>query len=581
MLTTSKNITIEDILKQNNGADGKNGLRVLFVYANTAGDPLVPIGIPQLYAIVKQKSHHGRLFDTTWYRSPFFNTDAGNKERAATLSIKSTNPADVGIGFYDRDIYESFEKEIASYKPHLIAISALEMTAKLGFSLCSYIRKKGYHIPTIVGGEYATTSQNLVFKYDDDQRAVDMMCVGEGETAFSTLLDELTARNPSAAKIRQIPGIWTRDTSELGYTDTRWGRSVSLNELPIGDVDIFLNPELGGDPKVIYKPMYGQWWKSLTVEKARGCHFKCAFCCHDLYHDMYTNNPAFSKVVNGQTVKENFRRDKSYERFVEDAQIKINKYGMNFVYIMDEDAIPPPTHDGLKKTIDFSKLYDTHIKLPFWIETRPETITPEVMGEMSQYCKGMSVGVESGSPLIRQKLMKRGMKQEKILSAFKILRDRGIEYVSANFIVGSPHFVDGKLIGETREQMFESIELAKEIREINPRVTPVFNIAQPYRGTTYRKDSVAAGLITEDYICGDYRRPSNAIGLGEAMSKADLIGLHRCAALYVHFPHSRWNQVKQAEKDDIVFDELVAEASKSYFKNFAEPVTAEKITAKV
>jgi radical SAM superfamily enzyme YgiQ (UPF0313 family) len=567
-------LTIEDIIANGYGKDRVDGLRVLFIYANTAGDPLVPIGIPQLYAILKERGHHARLFDTTWFRSPFFDTDAGNKERAATLSIRSTNPKDVGISFYEKDIYESFEKEVAAFKPHLIAISALEMTAKLGFSLCAHIRKKGYYVPTIVGGEYATTSQHLVFKYDDADRAVDMMCVGEGEDSFGALLDELSRRDISAERIRAIPGIWTRDTSDHGYTDTRWGRSVSLNDLPIGDVDIFLNPELGGDPKVIYKPMYGKWWKSLTVEKARGCHFKCAFCCHDLYHDMYTNNPSLSKVVNGQAVKDNFRRDKSYERFVEDAHRKINRYGMNFVYVMDEDAIPPLSHDGLRKTIEFSRLYDEHIKLPFWIETRPETITPEVIGELSQYCKGISVGVESGSPLIRQKLMKRGMKQERILSAFKVLQERGIEYVSANFIIGSPHVVDGKLIGETREQMFESIELAKQIREINPRVTPVFNIAQPYRGTTYRKDSVAAGLISEDYICGDYRRPSNAIGLGDVMSKKELIGLHRCAALYVHFPHSRWNEVREAETDDAAFDGLFAEALKGYFSQPATTVNS-------
>jgi hypothetical protein len=110
-------------------------------------------------------------------------------------------------------------------------------------------------------------------------------------------------------------------------------------------------------------------------------------------------------------------------------------------------------------------------------------------------------------------------------------------------------------------------------------VTPVFNIAQPYRGTTYRKDSVAVGLITEDYICGDYRRPSNAIGLGDIMSKQELIGLHRCSALYVHFPKTRWKEVRDAETDDAVFDGLVAEASKKYFSQAANPSASEKSAA--
>ena len=163
--------------------------------------------------------------------------------------------------------------------------------------------------------------------------------------------------------------------------------------------------------------------------------------------------------------------------------------------------------------------------------------------------------------------MKRGMKQEKILNAFKVLDRKGISYVSANLIVGTPHIENGKIIGETREQMFETIAIAKQIREINPRVTPVFNIAQPYRGTTYRKDAVAIGLVPPDYICGDYRRPSNAIGLGDLMSKKELIGLHRCAALYTHFSESRWKEVKEAETDNVTFDALLEEAKKGYFKD--------------
>jgi len=159
------------------------------------------------------------------------------------------------------------------------------------------------------------------------------------------------------------------------------------------------------------------------------------------------------------------------------------------------------------------------------------------------------------------------LKEERILEAFRLLDKKGVPYVSANMIVGTPYVKNGKLIGETRGQFYESINIAKIIREINPRVTPVFNLFQPYRGTGLRKDMVAQGLISEGHICGDYRTASGAVGLDGVLSKEELIGIYRSAALYVHFPEDRWKEVREAEKSEDVWEGLVAEASKDYFKD--------------
>ena len=562
-------LTLEDqLLNRRLGAH--EGLRVLFVYANTAGDPLVPVGIPQLYSLLKEGGHDARLFDTTWWKSSFFAEDIGNKERAMRLVVKPTNPSEVGLGFHEGDVFDAFEREVATYQPDLIAISALEMTAKFGFALSDYVRKRGYIIPTIVGGEYATTSKDLVFEFDDDTRAVDMICVGEGELPFTRLLESLSRRSPSSDEIRKIPGLWIRDNTSFGYSKPLWGRAIPLDDLPLGDINIFLDPKLGGDPKIAFKPMYGKWWKSFTVEKARGCHFKCSFCAQDVYHEMYTQNKALRLDPNNPATKNQFRRDKSMKRFIADALSKKNDHGMEFTYIMDEDAIPPTGHGGVDRIREFTELYDFDVALPFWLETRPESITKEVIDELSRHCLGISVGVESGSPEIRSRVMRRGMKQEKISEAIRVLANRGIPHVSANMIVGTPYVKDGQVLGETREQFFESVRLAKELREIYPVVVPTWNLFQPYRGTSLRDDMVVAGLISRDHICGDYRTSTGAVGLGDLMSREEQIGLYRAAALYTHFPESRWNEVRDAEMDDETFFGLVEEATGKYFKDQSE-----------
>ena len=79
---------------------------------------------------------------------------------------------------------------------------------------------------------------------------------------------------------------------------------------------------------------------------------------------------------------------------------------------MDEDAIPPTGHGGVDRIREFTELYDFDVALPFWLETRPESITKEVIDELSRHCLGISVGVESGSPEIRSRVMRRGMKQK-------------------------------------------------------------------------------------------------------------------------------------------------------------------------
>jgi hypothetical protein len=81
------------------------------------------------------------------------------------------------------------------------------------------------------------------------------------------------------------------------------------------------------------------------------------------------------------------------------------------------------------------------------------------------------------------------------------------------------------------------------IKEANPSSVMV-HLFQPYVKTNLRAKAVEMNLISQDYLCGDYR--INAIGTG-FLSADDLYGLQRTFNLYVSSPRKMWNKIREAE----------------------------------
>jgi len=124
--------------------------------------------------------------------------------------------------------------------------------------------------------------------------------------------------------------------------------------------------------------------------------------------------------------------------------------------------------------------------LPFWCQTRPETITEEkiklVEGAGAQ---SISVGVESGSPEMR-KLLNRPMSNKLIINAFEILNKTNLR-VCANNIIGIPD--------ETREHIFETIGLNRKLNRKLGKIRSMVHIFTPYKGTKFYNLCIQKGYI--------------------------------------------------------------------------------------
>ncbi|MAF95524.1 MAG: hypothetical protein CMM60_07200 [Rhodospirillaceae bacterium] len=490
-------------------------IRVLLINCNTMLDTLVTAGIGILSACTKEAGHDLQLFDTTFYRTADV---SGDQARAAALQVKETNFADLGIEPNEEDVIEDFVKTVKAYQPHLIGLSSIEVTHRLGIRLLDAVRDSG--IPTVVGGPYATFAPEIVIR----SPSVDMVCVGEGELALVELCDRLAKGEDIAA----IGNLWVKQDGRILRNPVR--KPIDLASLPRQDWSVY-------DERRFWKPMGGNISVTGTFEMNRGCPYTCTFCI----------NSGFDKLYGGLG---GYYREQDVERMVDEMAEKKEHYNLVYVYLVAESFLTT----SRKRIRTFSRLYREKVGLPFWVEARPESINEEKVNLLNETgCEGISVGVESGNFKLRKDVLGRNVADRTIQKAFELLRKTGIR-VSANNIIGFPT--------ETREMIFDTIRLD---RELDPHGVMV-SFFSPYKGATLRDMCQELGYIEDEDIALDYR-------LGPTMdmpqmSAEQLVGLHRTFPLYVKFPESEWKHIETAESDTPEGNAAFKEYSERYIREF-------------
>ena len=280
--------------------------------------------------------------------------------------------------------------------------------------------------------------------------------------------------------------------------------------------------------------MGGKIRRTGCFELNRGCPYSCTYCCNEFLHNLY-----------------NFKnyREKSVKRFIEEVKYMKEKYNLEYVYVSAESFLSTKQ----ERFMEFVKEWKEKINLPFWVETRPESVTEEKAKLLEQAgCASINVGLESGSPEVR-KTLNRIMTNEQIINAFKALKKTNIR-TGANSIIGFPD--------ETRQQVFETIELNKAI-EIDNSMVHVFN---PYRKTKLFDICVQKGYIPKETLGGDYR--ADTMLKMPQLTQEEIRGLQRTFALYVKLPKERWPEIKIAEKFDEEGNKKFEELKKEYTEKF-------------
>lgn len=498
-----------------------SGFNILFIYPNLRGMNMLPPAIAVFSRILKDSGFNVALFDTTYYNVGDFDSD---KEKEKNLQVR---PFDMSrqVTLKTTDPLNDLDRLVRLFRPDLIALSSTEDIFPGGLRLLKHIDK--YNIPVIAGGVYPTFAPEKVIH----NREIDIVCIGEGEEA----LLELCMRMRERRKYSDIGNLWVKkDNGEIVRNPVRYLQDINKELLP--DFSLF-------EEARFYRPMAGKVYRMFPVETHRGCPYQCTYC----------NAPVQKKLYNDAGVG-NFLRKKKMGLVKRELEFYKNVWKAEYFYFWAETFLTY-TDSEFEEFIDMYK----DIRLPFWCQTRPETVTEYRIGRLKDVgLHRISIGIEHGNEEFRKKIIKRNITNEDIVKAIGIIADCGLPAgISVNNIVGFPD--------ETPELAMDTIELNRRIAD---RVDTMNCYAfVPYHGTLLHELSVKRGYIDDD--------TPTACLTGEPVlnmpqfSKEKIKGIMRTFSMYVRFDKTRWPEIKMAEsftpEGNRIFEALRGEYVREYF----------------
>jgi len=494
-------------------------MKILLVYPNIHGMNMLPPAIGLFTALLKARKHKVELFDSTNYQIPgeVFDSD---KEKEKNLTVRPFDDSQLREGMHTTDVFDDFRKKIQSFQPGLIAFSVTEDLFPVARRLMFEI--EDMDIPTIFGGVFPTFAPDKCLAL----KGVDMVCVGEGEQLIVELADSLESGN----NYNEIPGLWVKEKNKIIKNLMSTPVDISLN--PILDLSLFEESRL-------YRPMQGKVWRMLPAETHRGCPYQCTYC----------NSPAQSKMYRNEC-KGKFYRKKSFSAIHKELTYLKDELKAEAFYFWADTFLSYTD----KEFDQFCELYKD-FQLPFWVQSRPETIVEgRIKRLMNLGMFRMGFGVEHGNEAFRTSVLRRKVSNAAMLKGFKVLNKLGLKF-SVNNIMGFP--------GETRELAMDTVRLNAQISCDSANAYSF----SPFHGTPLRELSEKMGYCTNDLIARSVMKPT-LLNMPQFPPEA-IEGLRRCFILYVKMPKSRWSEIEKAEKltteGNEIWENLRKECSEKYF----------------
>ena len=296
---------------------------------------------------------------------------------------------------------EQLRKKLAVFMPDIVGLSILTPSMPEGGWIAELTKKIcGMETMVVTGGVHPTALPEETLQ---DYPAIDVICVGEGETT----LVELAEKGISS----DVPGLVYRDSNKIVHTPKRKAvkelDTLGFPAYELFDMDYYTKPTRC---LIRWIPL-----KTTNILTSRGCTNACKFCAGHL--------------VGGVGV-----RYRSIEHVIEEIAMLVENYGFEALYF--EDDTMGADLDRLQRLCQaFRK--NGFDKLKWFCCLRVDQAKEEILKEMkASGCIQIEYGFESGSDAALKRLSK-GASVELNRRAVSLTRNAGIR-VFANIMFALP-----------------------------------------------------------------------------------------------------------------------------------------------
>lgn len=284
-------------------------------------------------------------------------------------------------------------------KPALIGMTVNTPLRKQNIKVTEFL-KSNFKVPVIWGGFDPTVNPEKCLEY------ADYVCLGEGDR---TILD-IAGNIDKNIRIDNVCNLGYKLGHEIIFNpkspleqnidDYPWRDNSPEDKYFIEDNRLIENYPLINDKDAgFYQTM-----------SARGCPFKCSYCCESSFKSLYAG--------------EKFLRRRTPENLI--AELSEAKKQFNLKEIRFEDEIFGMDLNWLKK---FETLYKKYIDLPFDAYIYPSNNIEEILKTLKNAgMKLCCLALESGSERINKSVFNRNFNRELFLQAAKYCKKLGIKF---------------------------------------------------------------------------------------------------------------------------------------------------------
>ena len=398
-----------------------------------------PIGLAYIAAVL-EKAHEVCIIDapTEGWRN-----------------LQDADRATYRVGLSNTEIADKVKR----WSPDVVVIEIpFSGWSKSAFEVASAVKGINKDIISVLEGQHPSARPEDCLANPN----VDFVVMGEPE---NTIFELIGAVGKGTLNLKKIMGIGFVKNGVPVFTSPR-PLLEDLDSLPFPARHLLPMAEYYAAVKE--NPLRGEINKPWTIMiTSRGCPYNCVFCTHH--------------IVWGRKW-----RGRSPENVVDELQHVIKTYHVKQIDFLDDNM----TLDRKR----MENICDLIVKRGLSIEwftpngVRADTLDEKLLRKMKESgCKKIRVAPESGVQRVVDQVIKKNLDLRSVERAVVLCKKVGIK-VGCFFVIG--------LIGETKEEIEETIKFAYKLRQLGAD-SFIFSIATPVYGTRLYEQAKRGGFLRE------------------------------------------------------------------------------------